>query len=141
MIRPLKMADLDVVMQIWLEGNLQAHDFIVPEYWRQNYDFVKNILPQSTVYVYEDGQIKGFIGLEDDFIAGIFVRRDCRGQGVGRQLLDFVKDQKHRLQLTVYEKNASAVEFYKQNGFTLISDRIDPATDEKEFLMQWKALY
>ena len=141
MIRPLKMADLDLVMQIWLEGNLQAHDFIVPEYWRQNYDFVKNILPQSTVYVYEDGQIKGFIGLEDDFIAGIFVRRDFRGQGVGRQLLDFVKDQKHRLQLTVYEKNASAVEFYKQNGFTLISDRIDPATDEKEFLMQWKALY
>lgn len=141
MIRPLKMADLDLVMQIWLEGNLQAHDFIASEYWRQNYDFVKNILPQSTVYVYEDGQIKGFIGLEDDFIAGIFVRRDFRWQGVGRQLLDFVKEQKHRLQLTVYEKNASAVEFYKQNGFALISDRIDPATDEKEFLMQWKALY
>ena len=139
MIRPLEIGDLDTVMQIWLEGNLQAHDFIAPEYWRQNYDFVRKILPQSTVYVYEDRQIKGFIGLEDDFIAGIFVRRDFRGQGVGRQLLGFVKEQKHRLQLTVYEKNASAVKFYQQNGFTLISDQTDPATDEKEFLMQWKA--
>ena len=139
MIRPLEIADLDEVMQIWLEGNLQAHDFIAPEYWRQNYNYVKKILSQSTVYVYEDGQIKGFIGMQDDFIAGIFVRQDCRGQGVGRQLLDFVKGQKHRLQLTVYEKNTSAVKFYTQNGFITISDQTDPATNEKEFLMQWKA--
>ena len=139
MIRLLKIADLDVVMQIWLEGNLQAHDFIAPEYWRQHYDFVRKILPQSTVYVYEDGQINGFIGLQDDFIAGIFVRRDCRGQGVGQQLLDFVKAQKHCLQLTVYEKNKSAIEFYTQNGFITISEQTDPATGEKEFLMQWKA--
>ena len=128
-----------MVMQIWLEGNLQAHDFIAPEYWRQNYDFVRKILPQSTVYGYEDGQIQCFIGLQDHFIAGIFVRRDCRGQGVGRKLMDFVKEQKHSMQLTVYEKNASAVEFYKQNGFAFISEKTDPATGEKEFLMQWKA--
>lgn len=139
MIRPLEGADLDTVMQIWLEGNLQAHDFIAPEYWRKNYDFVKKILPQSTVYVYENGQIKGFIGLQDDFIAGIFVRQDCRGLGVGRQLLDFVKAQKHRLQLMVYEKNASAVEFYQQNGFITISDQTAPDTGEKEFLMRWGA--
>ena len=138
MIRPLKIADLETVMQIWLEGNLQAHDFIAPEYWRQNYEFVKKILPQSTVYVYEDGQIKGFIGLQDDFIAGIFVRQDCRGLGVGRQLLDFVKEQKPRLQLTVYEKNTSAIKFYKQNGFIAISDQTDPDTGEKEFLMRWE---
>ena len=139
MIRPLEIADLDVVMQIWLEGNLQAHDFIAPEYWRQNYDLVKKILPQSTVYVYEDGQIKGFIGLKDDFIAGIFVRQNYRGQGVGRQLLDFVKAQNRSLQLTVYEKNVSAVKFYKQNRFVAISDQTDTATGKKEFLMQWKA--
>lgn len=138
MIQALKIADLDVVMQIWLEGNLQAHYFIAPEYWRQNYDFVKKILPQSTVYVYEDGAIKGFIGLQDDFIAGIFVRQDYRGQGVGRQLLDFVKQKNHILQLTVYEKNVSAINFYKQNGFITISNQTDSATGEKEFLMQWK---
>ena len=28
MIRPLKITDLDMVMQIWLDGNLQAHHFI-----------------------------------------------------------------------------------------------------------------
>ena len=38
MIRPLKITDLDMVMQIWLDGNLQAHHFIAAEYWQQNYD-------------------------------------------------------------------------------------------------------
>ena len=64
-----------MVMQIWLDGNLQAHYFIASEYWQQNYDFVKQMLPQSKVYVYEDeksNQIKGFIGLQDEFIAGVF---------------------------------------------------------------------
>ena len=54
MIRPLKITDLDTVMQIWLDGNLQAHHFIAAEYWKRNYDFVKQMLPQSKVYVYED---------------------------------------------------------------------------------------
>lgn len=83
MIRPLKITDLDMVMQIWLDGNLQAHHFIAAEYWQQNYDFVKQMLPQSKVYVYEDeksNQIKGFIGLQDEFIAGVFVQRDEIGR-------------------------------------------------------------
>lgn len=28
---------LHQVMQIWLAGNLQAHDFVAPDYWKQNY--------------------------------------------------------------------------------------------------------
>lgn len=141
MIRPLKITDLDMVMQIWLDGNLQAHNFIAAEYWQQNYDFVKQMLPQSKVYVYEDeksNQIKGFIGLQDEFIAGVFVQRDARAQGIGKQLLNYAKSLNHSLRLSVYQKNELAYKFYKQNKFEVIREQLDDATNEKEFLMQWQ---
>ena len=141
MIRPLKITDLDMVMQIWLDGNLQAHHFIASEYWQQNYDFVKQMLPQSKVYVYEDeksNQIKGFIGLQDEFIAGIFVQRDARAQGIGKQLLNYAKSLNHSLRLSVYQKNELAYKFYKQNEFDFIREQLDDVTNEKEFLMQWQ---
>ena len=141
MIRPLKITDLDTVMQIWLEGNLQAHHFIAAEYWQQNYDFVKQMLPQSEVYVYEDeksNRIKGFIGLQDEFVAGIFVQKDARVQGIGRQLLDYVKSLNHNLKLSVYQKNELAIKFYQKNSFEVIRGQSDDATNEKEFLMQWQ---
>ena len=141
MIRPLKTTDLDMVMQIWLDGNLQAHHFIAAEYWQQNYDFVKQMLPQSKVYVYEDeksNQIKGFIGLQDEFIAGVFVQRDARAQGIGKQLLNYAKSLNHSLRLSVYQKNELAYKFYKQNEFEVIREQLDDVTNEKEFLMQWQ---
>lgn len=141
MIRPLKITDLNMVMQIWLDGNLQAHHFIAAEYWQQNYDFVKQMLPQSKVYVYEDeksNQIKGFIGLQDEFIAGVFVQRDARAQGIGKQLLNYAKSLNHSLRLSVYQKNELAYKFYKQNEFEVIREQLDDATNEKEFLMQWQ---
>ena len=41
MIRKYQKSDLEAVMQIWLEGNLDAHDFIDPSYWHDNYELVK----------------------------------------------------------------------------------------------------
>lgn len=32
MIRLAEQQDLDRIMEIWLEGNLQAHDFVDPAY-------------------------------------------------------------------------------------------------------------
>ena len=94
MIRKFRENDLDIIMQIWVETNIQAHNFIPKEYWINNYDMVKNMLPQAEVYVYEDdetNQIDGFIGLADDYIAGIFVRNGVQSKGIGKQLLDYMK--------------------------------------------------
>lgn len=49
-------------MEIWLEGNLKAHPFIKEEYWRQNYETVRAVLPNAEMYVFEkDGEVQGFI--------------------------------------------------------------------------------
>ena len=60
------------VAEIWLEGNLNAHCFIPAQYWRDNFELVKELLGQAEVYVYEDArQIQGFIGLNDEYIEGM----------------------------------------------------------------------
>ena len=40
MIRLFKFQDLDKIMDIWLQGNLEAHSFIDAEYWKKNFDSV-----------------------------------------------------------------------------------------------------
>ena len=51
MIRLFEFRDLDRIMEIWLEGNLNAHPFIKEEYWRQHYETVCSVLPNAEVYV------------------------------------------------------------------------------------------
>lgn len=135
MIRLFEFRDLDKIMEIWLEGNLSAHPFIKKEHWEQNFDSVKSVLPNAEVYVYEDGdEILGFIGMDAEYIAGIFVAEGHRNQGVGRQLIAEVK-RKKRLSLHVYEKNTGAVAFYRAEGFHIESSMTEKETGEPEHLM------
>jgi len=84
MIRLFEFRDVDRIMEIWLEGNLNAHSFIEESYWKNNYKSVKAILPNAEVYVYEVGkEILGFIGMDADYIAGIFVAEGYQGIGIG----------------------------------------------------------
>lgn len=54
MIRELRKADINRVADIWLDTNIKAHDFIPAQYWKNNLEAVKEMLPQAEVYVYED---------------------------------------------------------------------------------------
>ena len=141
MIRAFCNDDLDHIMQIWLEGNIKAHFFIDPQYWQQNYAFVKAILPQAEIYVYENdisSQPDGFIGITGNFINGIFVRTTEQNKGIGRQLLDYAQSIKNELYLKVYERNVPAVAFYNKAQFEIKDQYTDIQTGEKEFLMHWR---
>lgn len=92
MIRKLQRADISKVAEIWLETNLKTHYFIPAQYWENNFDLVKEMLSQAEVYVYENGQkIQGFIGLNGEYIEGIFVLTEMQSEGVGKLLMDFIK--------------------------------------------------
>ncbi len=141
MIRKLLPEDLDRVMTIWLNANKEAHPFIEAAFWEQNAPLVKELLPQAEVWVYEaEGEIAGFIGLMDDYIAGLFVDASRRSGGLGSSLLEHCKQQASSLTLKVYVKNEKAVAFYKRNGFSVAEELANEETGgEMEFLMQWKA--
>ena len=54
MVRQYSDNDIDAVMQIWLDTNIQAHHFILSDYWRTNCNMVREMLPLAEIYVYED---------------------------------------------------------------------------------------
>lgn len=138
MIRKLKITDLDRVMEIWLDSNIEAHDFIMRDYWEKNTMTVREQLLQAEVYIFESyGDILGFVGLQDDYLAGIFVDKNFRSEGVGKELLDFVKTVHNSLTLSVYENNSRAVRFYEREGFVVKSKSLDDATGEVEYTMVW----
>ena len=140
MIRKLQKADINRVADIWLKTNLKAHFFIPEQYWISNYEFVREMLPQAEVYVYEDDKmIQGFIGINDEYIEGIFVSDEMQSRGIGKMLLDYIKDKKDRLQLKVYQKNVRAMSFYQREGFTIQSEEMDEFTGEKEYVMNWES--
>ena len=112
MIRKLHKDDIDSVANIWLNTNLQAHWFIDEQYWKKNYELVKGMLLEAEVYVYvENNEVYGFIGINEEHIEGIFITSEAQSRGLGKSLLDFVKEKKERLHLNVYQKNTRAIKF------------------------------
>lgn len=139
MIRRLQKVDVDRVMDLWLDTNLKAHDFIPAVYWRSNFGPVKEMLPRAEVYVYEDaGGIQGFVGLSGEYIEGIFVADETQSQGIGKRLLDHMKAIKDTLRLNVYQKNTRAIRFYQREGFVIQHESSDESTGEKEYTMLWR---
>lgn len=139
MIRRLQKVDVDRVMDLWLDTNLKAHDFIPAVYWRSNFGSVKEMLPRAEVYVYEDaGGIQGFVGLSGEYIEGIFVADETQSQGIGKRLLDHMKAIKDTLRLNVYQKNTRAIRFYQREGFVIQHEGSDESTGEKEYTMLWR---
>ena len=140
MIRKFRKDDLNTVMKIWLDTNINAHDFVPKKYWLDNYEMVRDMLPQAEIYVYGDDithMIQGCIGLSEEYIEGICVREEFQSGGIGKQLLNYVKQMKSSLSLSVYQKNTRAVSFYQREDFVVKSENKDYDTNEKEFIMSW----
>ena len=140
LVRKFEPEDLDRVMALWLNTNIQAHEFISREYWLSNFDIVRDILPKAQVFVYEDPEgIQGFVGLDQDGnIEGIFVSEGMQSKGIGKALLDTCKRLYPVLSLNVYINNQRAIDFYLREGFVVKKKQIDKNTAEMEYSMIWK---
>lgn len=139
MIRELRKVDINKVAEIWLDTNIKTHYFISAQYWKSNFELVKELLLQATVYVYEDKQeIQGFIGLSNEYFEGIFVSAEMQSQGIGKILLNYVKGKRNKLILNVYQKNTRAISFYQREGFEIQYSGLDEATGEKDYVMAWQ---
>lgn len=140
MIKKLEKFEIEEVMDIWLKTNITAHGFIQEEYWNKNYDLVKDeYMPVSTTFVYkEDSIIKGFISIIDNsFIGALFVLEEYHGQGIGKKLINYCKSLYSSLELGVYVKNVSAVNFYKYCGFKVEKEQINEDSGFREYIMSW----
>lgn len=122
-----------------MESNLAVHNYIPAVYWWNKFDDVKSALKESEVYIYRQAdEVFGFVGVQEDYLAGIFVDKEHRSEGIGQQLLNEMKQKHPKLSLNVYQKNQRAIDFYLREGFQKIEKQIDEVNGEPEWLTQWE---
>ena len=137
-IRAFSNEDKDIVMQIWLRTNIDAHSFLDESIWHQRYEAARNSLSASNTRVYDDGQVRGFIRITDDVtISALHVDANAQHSGIGTRLLDHAKATRSCLNILVYKNNESAVKFLLNRGF-VISEEIK-RENRMEYLMEWSA--
>lgn len=142
MIHTWDNRDITPLLTLWLESTIYAHPFIDARYWRESEAIVRDVyLPAAQTWVWEDNhQLKGFISvLEGQFLGALFVAPEAIGCGIGRALLDEVKQRFPVLSLEVYQKNNRAVNFYHAQGFRIEDGAWQEETHHPTWIMRWQA--
>ena len=142
MIRKWDTENTAPLLALWLDSTIHAHPFISESYWRDSVAVVRDVyLPAASTWVWEqDGELKGFVSVIDDrFLGALFVAPGATRQGIGRALLDEVKQHYAWLSLEVYQKNESAVSFYHAQGFRIEDCAWQDDTQHPTWIMRWPA--
>lgn len=71
----------------------------------------------DSIWVYDDGVVKGFIQIEKREVRRLFVEPTLQGKSMGADLLEYGIAEKDVDFLWVLEKNIKAIVFYKKHGF------------------------
>lgn len=124
-------------MEIWLQTNITTHHYIPANFFYENYNVVKKLLPSSTIFVEDTHGIKGFIGLIDNYIAGLFIEQHSQRMRFGTHLINKAKTLYNQLSLHVYKQNINAVNFYKTQDFKIVSEQLNEKTSIPEYLMEF----
>ena len=78
-----------------------------------------NDVPVLVVAENEKGEPIGFMGVSGQMLEMLFIANENRGQGIGKQLLQYGVKNYAVSELTVNEQNPLAKGFYEHMGFTV----------------------
>ncbi len=93
----------------------------------------------DSLYVYDDGVIKGFIKIENTYIARLFVEPVLQNCSIGSRLLEYAVNEHHADHLWALEKNTKAIRFYERHGFFATGERkLEEGTAEYLILLKRK---
>ena len=89
----------------------------------------------DSIWVYDDGVVKGFIQIEKQEVRRLFVEPVLQGKSIGADLLEYGIAEKDVNSLWVLEKNIKAIVFYKRHGFYTTNEK-KYEEDTIEFLVR-----
>jgi len=72
-----------------------------------------------TIYVFDDGLIRGFLQMNDTEICKLYVDPFFQNKGIGSVLIEYAVKELHADYLWALEKNVKAIFFYQRHGFQL----------------------
>jgi N-acetylglutamate synthase-like GNAT family acetyltransferase len=109
-------------------------------------DHLARVGPAHIWVAVDDGVVRGMVGLivdgEEAEIEPVVVARDCRGDGVGRQLLTRAVAEARQLgvrflSIAPVARNHRAIELFVREGFATVG-RIELFTELRPSDRQWK---
>ena len=89
----------------------------------------------DSIWVYDDGVVKGFIQIEKNEVRKLFVEPVLQGKSIGAKLLEYAIAEKNVSFLWALEKNTKAIAFYKRHGFEITNEK-KYEEDTTEFLVR-----
>ena len=89
----------------------------------------------DSIWVYDDGVVKGFIQIEKREVKRLFVEPVFQGKAIGTELLEYGIAERDANHLWALEKNIKAIAFYKRHGFNMTNEK-KYEEDTTEFLVR-----
>ena len=89
----------------------------------------------DSIWVYDDGVVKGFIQIEKREVKRLFVEPVLQGKAIGTELLEYGIAERDANHLWALEKNKKAIAFYKRHGFDTTNEK-KYEEDTTEFLVR-----
>lgn len=111
---------IEQLLKVWESSVKATHLFLsndeitnIKQYVPQ----VLNCVPILVIAENENGNPMGFMGIADKMLEMLFVSNESRGQGIGKQLLQYGIENYSINELAVNEQNPLAKGFYEHMGF------------------------
>ena len=145
-VRKANMNDLSRIAEIQI---FNYRLFFYPIFKSDEYYFKELSVPSlmkefesalDSLYVYDDGVVKGFIKVEGTYIARLFVEPVLQNASIGSRLLEYAMKEHHADHLWALEKNVRAIRFYERYGFAATGEK-KPEDGTTEYLVLLKKIY
>ena len=108
------------LLDVWESSVKATHLFLSVDEINNIKQYVPQALKDVLILVVaenQDGNPVGFMGVADKMLDMLFVSNEYRGQGIGKQLLQYGIENYSINELTVNEQNPLAKGFYEYMGF------------------------
>ncbi len=113
---------LEKLLCVWENSVKATHLFLSDNEINNIKPYVPQALNGVSVLVVaenEKGEPVGFMGISGQMLEMLFIANENRGQGIGKQLLQYGVKNYAVSELTVNEQNPLAKGFYEHMGFTV----------------------
>lgn len=111
--------DFPRIIEVWEASVRATHHFVAESDIQLFKSLTEKALPDLNLTCVRDeaGAVVGFMAVEADDVAALFIEPSWRGHGVGRRLMTYAINTLHATTVDVNEQNEQAVGFYLRMGF------------------------
>ena len=139
MIRKYEETDIEELLEVWYEASSMAHPFLDSEFMEKEKQNIRDVyIPNTETWVSTNKDVlDGFIAMMENEVGAIFVRPEKHGQGIGKNLMDFVCQFHKELEVEVFKDNKIGRAFYDKYGFKIIKEHLHKDTNRPLLRMKF----